>query len=81
MSNFEESRKAKEERKERDKASRENLGKFFYDLAKLVFASMVLVSGVTLILDEFSSNQILLLITGIIFTYILAYIGYNIFKK
>ena len=37
MSNFDSNRKAKEERKEKDKLSRENLGKFFYDLAKLVF--------------------------------------------
>lgn len=81
MSSFDENRKAKEERKEKDKLSRENLGKFFYDLAKLVFASMVIASGVSLILNESSVSYIALLITGLIFTYILAYIGYYIFKK
>lgn len=76
-----EQQKAKEEQNERDRTSRENLGKFFYDLAKLVFASMVLVGGASLILNEFNSNQAVLLTTGVVLTYILAYIGYYIFKK
>lgn len=81
MGKFVEQQKAKEEQNERDRTSRENLGKFFYDLAKLVFASMVLVGGASLILNEFNSNQAVLLTTGVVLTYILAYIGYYIFKK
>lgn len=81
MGKFVEQQKAKEEQNERDRTSRENLGKFFYDLAKLVFASMVLVGGASLILNEFNSNQAVLLTTGVALTYILAYIGYYIFKK
>lgn len=81
MGKFVEQQKAKEEQNERYRTSRENLGKFFYDLAKLVFASMVLVGGASLILNEFNSNQAVLLTTGVVLTYILAYIGYYIFKK
>lgn len=81
MGKFVDQQKAKEEQNERDRTSRENLGKFFYDLAKLVFASMVLVGGASLILNEFNSNQAVLLTTGVVLTYILAYIGYYIFKK
>lgn len=81
MGKFVEQQKAKEEQNNRDRTSRENLGKFFYDLAKLVFASMVLVGGASLILNEFNSNQAVLLTTGVVLTYILAYIGYYIFKK
>ncbi len=81
MGKFVEQQKAKEEQNDRDRTSRENLGKFFYDLAKLVFASMVLVGGASLILNEFNSNQAVLLTTGVVLTYILAYIGYYIFKK
>lgn len=50
MSNFEGNRKAKEELKERDKTSRENLGKFFYDLAKLSFATLVIGSTASVII-------------------------------
>ena len=81
MGKFVEQQKAKEEQNDRDRTSRENLGKFFYDLAKLVFASMVLVGGASLILNESNSNQAVLLTTGVVLTYILAYIGYYIFKK
>ena len=41
MGNYMKQTEAREERKERDKTSRETLGKFFYDLAKLSFAGLV----------------------------------------
>lgn len=71
----------KNEAKEREKTSRETLGKFFYDLAKLVFTAMALVGGVSLIVDEPQIKQGILLATGMLLTYIFAAIGYNILKK
>lgn len=42
MSNFENNRKVKEERKERDNTRREKLAGYFFDLSKLCFAGMVI---------------------------------------
>ena len=42
MGNCTKQTEAHEERRERDKTSRETLGKFFYDLAKTTFTIMVL---------------------------------------
>lgn len=55
--------KQQEERKEaneKEKLSRETLGKFFFDLAKLVFTAMALVGGVSLIVNEAQLQQGLL---------------------
>ena len=81
MSNWSERQEDKREGKEKEKISRETLGKFFYDLAKLVFTAMALVGGVSLIVDEPQIKQMLLLGTGMCLTYLFAYIGYNILKR
>ena len=76
MSNFV---KQQEERKEiKEKLSRENLGKFFFDLAKLVFTSMALVGGVSLIVNEARIQQGILATIGVSLTYTFAAIGYKI---
>lgn len=80
MGKFAEQQKAKDEAKEREKLSRETLGKFFYDLAKLAFAAMVLGGSVALISGGSEVHQLLLLGCGLIVTSIFAYIGYNILK-
>lgn len=80
MGNWSEQQEAKKEVKEKEKTSRETLGKFFYDLAKLVFTAMALVGGVSLIIDEPQIKQGVLLATGMLLTYIFASIGYNILK-
>lgn len=41
MGNYTQQIEKRQERKERDRTSRETLGKFFYDLAKLSFAGLV----------------------------------------
>ena len=41
MGNWSERQEVKKEGKEKEKISRETLGKFFYDLAKTSFAAMV----------------------------------------
>lgn len=81
MGNWEKKQEEKAERKDRDKVSRETLGKFFYDLAKLVFTAMALVGGVSLIIEEPQSKQVILLMAGLCFTTLLAYIGFIILKR
>lgn len=81
MSNFSRLQKEKQEIKEKERLSRETLGKFFYDLAKLVFASMVLVGGVSLIINEPQAKQLVLVVIGIFLTYLFSYIGYNVLKR
>lgn len=81
MGKWSEQQDQKQEKRERDKTSRETLGKFFYDLAKLVFASMALVGGVSLIVTDPQMKQWILLATGLCFTYLLAYIGYKILNS
>ncbi len=67
-------------RKERDKVRRETLGKFFFDLAKLVFAAIVL--GEILLLQEnvFDKSCWAMIIIGLSTTYSLAWLGNKILK-
>lgn len=70
------------EAKEKDKASRENLGKFFYDLAKTSFTAMVAADVVSFFLTDADISSLLaLLLTGIIMTLVFAYLGYYIIKR
>lgn len=68
------------EGRERDKARRETLAKYFYDLSKLMFAAIVL--GEILILQKDMKDPIswLMIILGCLLTYILAWIGNKILK-
>ena len=81
MSNFSKQQEERKDAKEKEKLSRETLGKFFYDLAKLVFTAMALVGGVSLIVEEPQAKQGILMGIGISLTYLFAYIGYNILKR
>ena len=81
MSNWEKQQTEKTERKERDKFGREVLGKFFYDLAKLIFAAMVLGGAIPLFMDSMKVEYGLLFICGSFATAMFAAIGYNIIKK
>ena len=66
------------ELKERNKVSREMLGKHFYDLSKLVFAGTV-VGGFNPFSGAESPNWILVM-NGVLFTIILSSVGYRIVK-
>lgn len=77
MSKFSEQQVIKTEKKERDKTSRDTLGKYFYDLSKLVFVATVLNGSTTLFTEADVSDRILNVILGIIFTTLLAMIGYR----
>lgn len=77
MSKFSEQQQIKTEKKDRDKTSRDTLGKYFYDLSKLTFVATVLNGSTTLFSESEVSDRILNVILGIIFTALLAMIGYR----
>ena len=52
MSKWAEEQERRRDGKERRRVSRETMGKFFYDLAKLAFAAMSLTGGISLIINE-----------------------------
>ena len=64
-----------------DRVSRETLGKFFYDLAKLVFAGVVLVNASSIYLSENKAYVVFMMISGLILTFGLALLGYLILKR
>ncbi|MDR2449782.1 MAG: hypothetical protein LBD52_07475 [Prevotellaceae bacterium] len=57
------------------KKIREKLGDFFVDIAKLVFGGVVL----SVILD-FEMNKTVVLLSGIVATAAIAYIGFKLYK-
>lgn len=69
------------EHKEKRKKAHDVLGKFFFDLAKLVFATVVLAAVVTLIKGETKNQDWMLLSFGLIVTYTFVQVGYNILKR
>ena len=67
--------------KEKLRYSRENLSKFFYDLAKATFTAMVVGDVVTMFLKEdVTATAIWLFVTGLITTSLLSTVGYRISK-
>lgn len=80
MSNWSRQQEAIRLQAERDRASRENLGKFFLDLAKLEFATLVLGGTVPLFMDTIKWKYCMLSIFGGITTLLLASIGYKLLK-
>lgn len=80
MGNWAKQQEAIKEAKERDKTSRENLGKFFYDLAKLAFAALVIGSITSIVVKDNNIESWIIVGIGSFVTYIFAYIGYKIIK-
>lgn len=80
MSNWQKQEEVKKDVRDRDRSRRDNLGKYFYDLSKLMFAAIVL--GEMLIIQKDMSDLTSWLMIGFGggFTYILAWIGNKIFK-
>ena len=81
MSKYSENIEAKKELKEKDKVSRETLGKYFYDLSKLSFGAMVLGVVVPWFSDADNDKYWILLAIGLFTTTFLAFFGYRIIKK
>lgn len=68
------------ENRERRKVRRENLSKFFYDLAKLVFAGVVIGGILQLYGNPNDLNLWVMVIIGTMVTYLIAYFANNILK-
>ena len=70
------------EDKDRVKTSRKELGKFFYDLAKMTFGAMVLGSGVALVTGMGAPTAYLTLLSiGVFASGFLAGIGNKVLKS
>lgn len=69
------------ETKEKERSSRENLGKFFYDLAKATFTIMVLTNALALVTTDNYKFATVIFVIGIVSTAVLARIAYSITKK
>ena len=70
------------ENKENEKTARETLGKYFYDMSKLIFTAVVLTNITALFgLSNFAWKSAALLIVGLISTYATAIIGNKILRK
>ena len=80
MGNWSEKQEAKKEVKEKEKLSREALGKFFYDLAIISFTALVVGSVVSVATQQERMEYWVLIFIGVFVTYIFSYIGYKIIK-
>ena len=81
MGNWEKQQETTKETREKDKLSREVVGKFFYDLAKVTFTAMVVGGAVAWISDSEKDYAWILLLLGVLSTMTLSYAGYKIIKK
>lgn len=70
------------EEKEKQKTSRETLGKFFYDLAKTTFAVMVLGNVATVFIGDIDAVIVSTMIfLGMFITFLFAYVGNKVLKN
>ena len=80
MGSWSEQQEDKKEVREKDKVRRETLGKFFFDLAKLTFAGLVL-GGITPIYANVEAGiNWYVLAAGSVWTIMLAKVGNTILK-
>ena len=68
------------EGKEQEKTRKENLGKFFYDLAKLTFAGSVIAGIIPLWKNPGDLSLWMLVVTGLVCTGVIAASANRIFK-
>ena len=66
--------------KDKMKSRKEKLADYFYDLSKLIFAAMVLGGMSSIITENFSYTNFVLMICGAIFTYLTAFLANRILK-
>ena len=70
MGSWSEQKEVKKEVKEKEKTSRETLGKFCYDLAKISFTAVVVGSVVSVATQQEKVENWVLILIGIFVTYI-----------
>lgn len=80
MGNWKKRQEERKDLRDREKLSRETLGKFFYDLAKLAFAALVIGSVASVVIKKDNIDSWVIISIGAFVTYIFAYIGYKIIK-
>lgn len=80
MGSWEKQCNEKTELKERDKSRRETQGKFFYDLAKVTFAGLVIGGFALFNESSMDINNLVKVIAGGISTILFAWIGNLILK-
>lgn len=80
MGNWEKQQGEKHEFKERDKTRREHLGKFFFDLAKVTFAGLVIGSFTLFNESSIDIINIAKVVGGVASTLMFAWLGNRIFK-
>ena len=78
MGKFMEQQEWLKEVKETRKLSREKLGSFFYDLAKIVFTTLVVGTVVSIVTGPLELTNWILLSIGAMATALLAFMGYKI---
>ena len=66
--------------KDKMKSRKEKLADYFYSLSKLIFAAMVLGGMSPIITDSFKSAYIIMIIVGLVSTYLTAYLANRILK-
>lgn len=71
---------AKDDR-EKERVSRETLGKYFYDLSKTSFASFVVANVIAIFVSDNVLVPISLILFGVVATVVLAVAGYRILKR
>ena len=81
MGNWEKQLEVRKESKQKEKLSREILGKYFYDLSKLSFAAMVLGVVVPWFSEKSNFDYLILLVIGLLTTAFLGFFGYKIIKN
>lgn len=80
MSNFSEQAESKKEAKEKNRVRKEKLAGFFYNLAQLTFAALVLGGITPLFADMHTTSNIITLPLGCVTTYWLATTANRILK-
>lgn len=80
MGTFIQQQERMKDARDRQRSGRENLGKFFYDLAKITFTALVVGSVASLVLGDRPVQDVLLIAVGAIATIILALMGYRTIK-
>jgi len=80
MGKFTDQQTIKKEAKEKEKVRRETLGKFFYDLAKLSFAGLVIAWLTQMPENYYDVKNVVVLLFGISFTILFSIIGDKILK-
>lgn len=81
MSSFSDQHSNRKEAREKEKLSKETLGKFFYDLAKIAFTALVVGSIVSVVSEQKTTEYTILTLIGILVTCALALIGHKIIKS